>query len=140
MLLAAGFSGTRAQESGAIGLAVSGRTAFVRMETNGRTEWTISNKTGSPLTGATLVVDLDGVGERLLPIATVEPGAELELGCARDTRVRPGHYTMKGRIEGSGGKVLSREVSLPVTIVARPLPFRMPVIMWDDPDIMDQTT
>ena len=140
LLFAAGIAAAQAQDSGTIGLAVSGRTAFVRMETNGRTDWTISNRTDSPLTGASLLVDLDGfAGQRLL-IPTVKPGAELELGFALDTNVRPGHYTMKGRIEGADGEVLSREESVPVTIVARPLPFRMPVILWGDPNIMDGTT
>ena len=140
LLFAAGLATAQAQDIDRIGLAVSGRTAFVRMEKNGRTDWTISNNTGSPLTGASLLVDLDGFARQRLSIPTVRPGAELELGFALDTSVRPGHYTMKGRIEGSDGKALSGEESLPVTIVARPLPFRMPVILWSDPNIMDQTT
>ncbi|MDD4872553.1 MAG: LamG domain-containing protein [Kiritimatiellae bacterium] len=124
--------------SGMIGLSASGRTSFIRMEKNGRAEWTVASNMGSPLVGATLVVDIAGVGVQRLPIHTVEAGTELKLNSIIDTRGRPGQYTMNGRIEGADGKVFASQVTVPLTIVPRPLPFRMPVVMWGGPDIRDE--
>ncbi len=143
-----GFSGYIAQVricnravrfySGSMSLSVPGRTTFIRMEKNSYIDWIVTSNMGVPLKGASLVITIDGVGIKRHKIPELEPGTEVRIHSAIDSSVKPGKYMMKAGIEGADGKLCGKEIDVPLAVAPRPLPFRMPVVMWGGPDIMDE--
>ena len=124
--------------SGTLSLAASGRTAFVRMEKDGKVDWTVTSNRGSATTGAVLVIAPEGGVETRLPVTTLDPGASQILTFPVATTGRPGQCMLKARVEGADGKPLSGEINAPLTLVPRPLPYRMPVTMWGGPDLFNE--
>jgi hypothetical protein len=123
--------------SGTLGLAASGRTVFVRMEKEARVEWTVTSNRSTPLSGARLILALEGCPEQQVALPALAVGASHTLELPVDTRGRPGTYLLKARAEGADGKALADAVSFPLTLVARPLPRRLPVVMWGGPNLTD---
>lgn len=114
--------------SGKVSVNVSSvRTVFERMEEDRTVGVTVHNDTGSVLKEVTAVVTL-GEQRRTLPIGHLPDNARRELRVPLDTTLRPATYGLDVAITASG--VPRAAMRLPITIVARPQPGRMPVVMW----------
>lgn len=112
-----------------------GRTVFLRMEKNAVVPVVISNDTNTPLTGGSAQVLFDG-GKKEIRLPDLAPNQEHTILVPVDTSVRPDSYSLKVVASASaGGKKLNVEKEIPITIVPRPLPNQMPVVMWGGGDI-----
>jgi len=112
-----------------------GRTVFVRMEKDAAVSVLLSNDTGAPLTGARAQV-LFGDATTDVRLPDLAPNEEHAIPVSVDTAVRPGSYTLRVVVSASAnGRDVSVEKEIPLTIVPRPVPNQMPVVMWGGGDI-----
>lgn len=109
---------------------VSDRTSFVRMEKSPLLRLAFTNLGRAKLQDATVRVSLDGVAETNFALPQLEAGDTHALDYALDTSLRPGEYRLRTRIQIPGEKPYASEENIPLVIVPRPLPARMPVVMW----------
>jgi len=77
---------------------VSDRTSFVRMEQPATLRFAVTNLQRSDLTGGLAHVSVEG-GEKQFPLAAIASGATQMIDYPLDTRLRPGEYQVKARIE-----------------------------------------
>lgn len=108
----------------------SERTVYVRMEKAQPLKFTLTNLQRNPLTGAKVKFSLQGWQEQEITIPEMDSGTSRSIEYPLDTSLRPGQYRLVARIEIPGSTPYASEEQFPITIVARPLPHRMPVIMW----------
>ncbi|MBM3889403.1 MAG: LamG domain-containing protein, partial [Verrucomicrobia bacterium] len=130
----------------------SDRTSFVRMEKAAPIRFTVTNLQRTKLKGATASVSLEGAGDKNFTLPELDGGASHALDYALDTSLRPGEYNLRARLRivaerasvptanapstpvgtlaRSATPSYESEESFPITIVPRPLPQRMPVLMW----------
>ncbi|MCZ2342367.1 MAG: hypothetical protein LC104_11310 [Bacteroidales bacterium] len=105
------------------------RTAYVRMEAAPTLTVRVRNLQPTPLTDAK--VTLTGIGPaQTFPIPKLAAGITHEITIPFDTKLRPGLYDILARVDIPGTQPTYRQQELQVTLVGRPLPHRMPVIMW----------
>ena len=109
---------------------VSDRTVFVRMEADQSIRLSVTNLQRSSLSGAVVRVSLSGMGEREFRLPEVASAQQHSIAYPLNTSLRPGEYQLTARLEIPGEKRYHSEESFPVIIVPRPLPRRMPVVMW----------
>ncbi|MBI5821813.1 MAG: hypothetical protein HZA88_22805 [Verrucomicrobia bacterium] len=109
---------------------VSDRTSFVRMEKAPLLRFAVTNLQRTKLKGATACVSLEGLGEKTFALPELDGGARHIVDYALDTSLRPGEYSLRARIQIPGDKPYVSEEGFPIVIVPRPLPQRMPVLMW----------
>ncbi len=109
---------------------VSDRAAFVRMEKAPALQFTLTNLQKSKLTGASARISIEGLPEKTFAIPDLDSGAVHKGDYALDTSLRPGEYKLKAALSIPGDKPYTSEESFSVTIAPRPLPLRMPVVMW----------
>jgi len=121
--------------SGSLELDFSGqRMAFVRMEKDARISVGVMNDTGKPLSGGK-VRAVFGDREKEFPLPSLAAGQTCVVEVPIDSTLRPGSYTLRVSASAAdGGKSHRVEKELPVTIAPRPLPHRMPVVMWGGGD------
>ncbi|NLF18456.1 MAG: hypothetical protein GX595_14570, partial [Lentisphaerae bacterium] len=124
-------------------LAVAGgRTVFQRLEADAAVTLAVVNNLGQPLQGLRVSASLDGspmAGEPRVP--DVASGGRARVRIPVDTALKPGLYALKARLEGqSGGTPVTLEAEGRVTIVARPLPHVLPVVMWGIPEMSYKVT
>lgn len=108
----------------------SGRTTFVRMEPSPAVAFELRNLQRTPLKGATARISLEGWSEQVLSLPEIASGEAWSVTYKVDTRLRPGEYRLKARLEIPGEKPYASEEFFSITLVGRPLPYRMPVVMW----------
>lgn len=108
----------------------SDRTSFVRMEKAPLLRFAVTNLQRAKLKGATACVSLEGLGEKTFALPELDGGARHVVDYALDTSLRPGEYSLRARIQIPGDKPYVSEEGFPIVIVPRPLPHRMPVVMW----------
>ena len=108
----------------------SERTVYVRMEKTQPLKFTLTNLQRNPLIGAKAKFSLQGWQEQEIAIPTMASGAIRSIEYPLDTSLRPGQYRLTARIEIPGSTPYTSEEQFPITIVPRPLPQRMPVVMW----------
>ncbi len=108
----------------------SARTVFRRMEPAQPLKIRVSNRTGGPMAGGRLRLTVEGGVERIVELPNLEAAASTDAEYPFDFSLRPGEYRLRARVELSGAAPYASEEAFPVTIVARPLPHRMPVVMW----------
>jgi len=112
-----------------------GRTAFVRMERDARVPVVILNDTGQRLTGGSARVAF-GDHDMEIPLPDLEPGETHTVSVAVDTALRPDGYTLRVSASAAAGeRKHEAEKEVTVSIVARPLPHQMPVVMWGSGDL-----
>ena len=119
----------------AISIATAdGRTAFRRMEKAPPLQVTLTNRTGLTLTGGTARIAFHDEREEALP--RLAPGAAHAIAVPVDTRLRPDRYELRVVAAAQAeGRTFEAEESQAVVIVPRPLPHRMPVVMWGGGDL-----
>jgi len=110
--------------------SASERDVFVRMEKTAQLQFTVTNLQQVKLKGATAVFAIEGAGKKTVTLPELDAGATHTIDFPFDTSLRPGQYKVKASIYIPGDKPYTSEESFPVTIVPRPLPHRMPVVMW----------
>lgn len=113
---------------------VSDRDTFVRMEP-ARLQFSVSNGLATALSDAMLALEtLGGGGRQTLPLPVVASGQTVRVEAAWDTTLRPGVYELvvQGLTPQSadGRRINVGETRCRLTLVPRPLPHRMPVVMW----------
>ena len=115
--------------------ASAGRSVFVRMEKDAKVALSLFNDTGKKLDGGTANVELAG-STWSFPISAVAPSGSHLIELPIDTTARPDKYQMKVTISAKGGTQVFQSVQeIPITIVPRPLPNQMPVVMWGGGDM-----
>jgi hypothetical protein len=108
----------------------SDRTSFVRMEKTAPIKFAVTNLQRSKLKGATASVSLEGLGDKSFALPELDGGAAHTLEYPLDTSLRPGEYKLRARIWIPSDKPYTSEEGFAIVIVPRPLPKRMPVLMW----------
>lgn len=115
--------------------ALAGRSVFVRMEKDVKIALTLFNDTGKNLEGGSADVELAG-GKWRFPIPAVPVGGSHLIELPIDTSARPDRYLMRATLSAKSGEQVFESVQeIPITIVPRPLPNQMPVVMWGSGDI-----
>jgi hypothetical protein len=114
----------------------TGRAAFRRGEPKARIEASIVNDTGLELLDVSGQATLVGVN---VPVEAgkLGVGGTVPLQLPVDTSLRPDQYVLALHLSGrdAQGRVHTMEEDVPITIVARPTPHRMPVVMWGGGDV-----
>jgi hypothetical protein len=106
------------------------RTTFRRMEKLDPLAFTISNLQPVPLKSARIKLSLSGQKETAVTLPELASGATHAFTYPLDTGLRPDEYELSVRVEIPGDKPFASEEKFPVRVVARPLPQRMPIVMW----------
>jgi hypothetical protein len=109
---------------------VSLRRVFVRMEESPVVEFAVTNRQREKLAGATAFFSLAGLPAQEVAVPELEPGAQYTVEYEIDTRLRPDEYTLRATIEMPGDEPYRSTEEFAITTVPRPLPHRMPVVMW----------
>ncbi|HWL53618.1 MAG TPA: LamG domain-containing protein [Chthoniobacteraceae bacterium] len=105
------------------------RTAFGRMEKEAALAAVVTNETDATLKGAKLRVS--GAGEPFeVAMPELAPGARREVALPVNTALRSGSYPVEVALVDRNDQVTGERVHLTLTLVPRPLPHRMPVILW----------
>ncbi|NQT17872.1 MAG: LamG domain-containing protein, partial [Planctomycetes bacterium] len=122
--------------SGAVEVDVPGaRTAFLRMEQNARVPLAILNDTGKRLTGGVVRISSGG-GDKEVALPELAPDATHTVEVAVDTTLRPNTYPLRVSVSASAEtRQYEVEKEVPVVIVPRRPPGRMPVVMWGSGDL-----
>jgi hypothetical protein len=63
-------------------------------------------------------------------VASLAAGASREITHRFDTTLRPDTYRLTARVETQGEPAFSSEEAVELVLAPRPLPYRMPVMMW----------
>lgn len=108
----------------------SDRTAFVRMEENAKITFGLTNLRREPLKDATATIIAGYVDRQEIQIPTIPSGQTEAITYTLNTALRPGKYTMVASVDIPGEHPYSSQQTFPVHITKRPLPHRMPVVMW----------
>ena len=123
----------------AIGVATAWkRTAFVRMEDADDIQVQVLNLTGKAVRDCKARVSF--LGKEWLEHLGCAPPAYMSafprIKVPLDTSLRPGRYELKvtATAETADNEVYEAEEAVAVHIVPRPLPHRMPVVMWGGGD------
>ena len=108
----------------------SDRTTFVRMERAPPLQIAVTNMLPGQLHGATLTLALEGAEAKQFPLPDLAGGQVHLVPYPFDTALRPGSYKLTAQVEVAGTKTYRSAESFGLVLVPRPLPFRMPVVMW----------
>ncbi|MCP5538586.1 MAG: hypothetical protein H7A52_00380 [Akkermansiaceae bacterium] len=109
----------------------STRSVWRRMEKAAPIEILCTNLRRAPLKGAKLHLSWSGGGETKTETLPELPSGETHIArFAVDTALKPGDYDFRARLELTEPKPLLTERSADFTLVPRPPPGRLPVVMW----------
>jgi hypothetical protein len=108
----------------------SERKVWQRMESGQSVGVTVYNLGKTPMSHVTLRLSLGGRGEKMTEIATLAPGGAQKMSYPVDTTLRPDTYRLKAHLEATGTTTFVSDEETEITLVSRPLPQRMPVVMW----------
>ncbi len=114
----------------------SPRTVFVRRE-SARMEFTVTNRQATPLAGARVTLSMGPGASTEIALPDLASGAACTVPYEPDTSLRPDRYTLRAELSMPGEPPYVSSTQTPLTIVARPVPGRMPVIMWGGATIDD---
>ncbi|MGD9496189.1 MAG: LamG-like jellyroll fold domain-containing protein [Armatimonadota bacterium] len=109
---------------------VSGRTAYLRMEQAEPIRFALVNKLRETLSGAMARFTLGGMPAQVTELPAIASGERHLLEFAVDTSLRPDDYALRATVEVPGDPPFTSTEQFAFTIVPRPLPHRMPVVMW----------
>lgn len=108
----------------------SERTTFRRMESGQTLRFRLTNLLRVPLKDATAWISVGGLAPKEFKAAGLPSGQSQDMDYLLDTSLRPDTYSVKAQVTIPGDRPYQSEESFPITLVARPLPRRMPVVMW----------
>lgn len=111
---------------------LTSRTVWRRMEEHANVTVVCTNTDRQPLTGARLMLGMSG--EHTIDLPALAPGAEQRIEEPVDTRLKAAPYRFRTRLEIAQPTHYATDNSVALEIVNRPLPKRMPVVMWGNPD------
>lgn len=115
----------------------SGRRVFRRMEKGAALQLRVCNQTGLALTDCRAALDIRDAGLRKeIELGGIDVDGVRQVSVALDTSLRPDSY--RGRIDFSGtanGAAHSAGLPIELVIAPRPIPGRMPVVMWGTGDL-----
>ncbi|MFT5467932.1 MAG: hypothetical protein ACI8UO_003040 [Verrucomicrobiales bacterium] len=110
------------------------RFAFLRMSNAAAIDLEVVNRSGAELSGVTANVELPNGSVQQLPIPKLAKDARHAIRIPVDSSLKTNEYSARITVEvPSWGETESdyRSTStIPFVIVSRPLPNRMPVVMW----------
>lgn len=106
------------------------RTVWIRHEPSPKIRITVKNFQAEPLTDATLSLTGQGFSADLIDVPQMEAGATHVFEKSFDTTLRPDDYELRATLTLPGDVPIEREDSLRIRLMPRPLPHRMPVLMW----------
>lgn len=109
---------------------ISERKVFLRMEPNAALTLQIRNLKSTPAAGAIASLSGDGIASREIKLPDLKPGATHDVSVPIDTGLRPGDYEIAAELRSPSDSDWRGEETFSFTIVPRPLPHRMPVLMW----------
>ena len=121
--------------SGKLLIDVGRPRAFLRRSGAAELRVAIRNDLHSSFVGGTLDASVEGETVRSTAIDAIEENGRRVYRVPVDTSVRPGTYRYRLAVYGRGQReqaLANRELN--VSIVARPTPLRMPVVMWGHAD------
>jgi hypothetical protein len=108
------------------------RTAFYRMEKGAVLKLQIANKTAKLLPASTLEIDGAGLRKRRIALPVLAARQSTVVDVPLDTSLRPGSYATTVRLLDARQQPVGETLAFDVTIVARALPHKMPVVLWGD--------
>jgi len=109
---------------------VADRSVFVRMEEGASIKFVLTNRLRETLTGATARFALDGTPALSVEVPPVASGESYSMTFDMDTSLRPDDYTLSASVEIPGDPPFTSTEKFTISIVPRPLPATMPVVMW----------
>ncbi|MBC7288047.1 MAG: hypothetical protein H5T86_08420, partial [Armatimonadetes bacterium] len=109
---------------------LSDRWVFRRMEKNAVLRLRFDNLERSVVSGVKVTASVSGLDERTFSLPPIEAGASQVIEYPLNTSLRPDDYTLEVSYSIPGEEPVTATAAFPVSIVARPLPHRMPVLMW----------
>jgi len=116
--------------SGKVLLSTEGqRTAFYRMEKDAKIRMRVFNDRKETLTNAVLNVGVDNM-QKAIQIPNVDAGKSTFVDVPLDTSLRPANYQLNISVQDAQQKTIGNDFQFPMTVVPRPLPNHMPIIMW----------
>ena len=121
-----------------VSLRVTGRTAFRRREQGAAIEVAVQSNRKTVLTGAVLSIAGEELPTRRVHLPALQAGTAHPVRSAIDTCLRPGRYRVSARVTDEAGRPLTAPAVFSVTLVPRPLPHRMPVVMWGEVNLQDR--
>lgn len=110
------------------------RFAFVRMDSAAEIKAELVNQTGEVLKGAKIVIETPNQAKQELVLPELKPSARHPVQFPVNATLKPGEYTATVSVEvpgwGGGESGYHSRAEIPFVITSRPLPYRMPVVMW----------
>lgn len=114
------------------------RTAFYRHEKDAALHLRIANESDKPLDGASVTVRAAGIAAHPYPLKVLQPLEAAMVDVPVDTQLQIGKYQASVTVTDAQGKPLADAVKISLTIVPRPMPHEMPVMMWGMPDSVQE--
>ncbi len=112
-----------------IGLSVE-RSVWIRNETSPSVSITVRNLQSEPLSDAKLSLSKSGFVAEVIDLPKLAAGGTHVISRPFNTKLRPDDYELSARLTLPGDPPIIREELLRLKIMPRPLPHRMPVMMW----------
>ena len=110
------------------------RLVFARMSERAHLSADLVNQTGRRLEGASITIHRPGSASEKLRLAPFVPGGENYIDCILYTKLKPGRYevglTLNVPKWNGGDDAYQATTLVPLVITPRPVPERMPVVMW----------
>lgn len=109
---------------------ISERKVFVRMEAKPSLTVQIQNLKSTAVAGGTASLSGSGIEATEIKLPDLKPGATHDVTIPIDTSLRPDDYEIVIALKSPSDSNWRGHESFSFTIVPRPLPHRMPVLMW----------
>jgi hypothetical protein len=110
------------------------RTAFYRLEKDATLHLRVTNNRDQALDGASVKISADGMDGKPFKLPDLKPNESAIVDAPVDTRLHIGQYATQVIALDNSGKPLGDAAKINLTLVARPIPNTMPVMMWGTPD------
>jgi hypothetical protein len=106
------------------------RKTWRRMEQGQPVGVIVRNLSKAAASKLQLRLSLEGMSEKIIDVPALAAGATQEIAYPFDTSLRPDTYRLKAHLEAAGSLPFVSEEQTELVLVPRPLPHRMPVVMW----------
>ncbi len=110
------------------------RFVFQRMSEDARLTAQMVNRSGEPLSGVNVTAQMHGGSAQSITVPDLAKGESYPISVNVDTALKPGVYFVDLSVTlptwGNSDTGYQSSSRIPVVIVRRPLPARMPVVMW----------